>query len=158
GRAEAAARFHLMADRIGDLAVFGDRDTVFGDLDEEMEALPEAYRSHGSPSELDVPLFVFNATGAPAAVYFEHNFDLARWLYACALTDAPRFRVAGKYNTVDLAPAILSNQEPDVMQSPPISQAEIDARIHGHIDELLELWWAEQGASKTNDLELIASA
>lgn len=44
------------------------------------------------------------------------------------------------------------------MQSPPISQAEIDARIHDHIDELLELWWAEQGASKTNDLQLIASA
>jgi SAM-dependent methyltransferase len=44
------------------------------------------------------------------------------------------------------------------MQSPPISQAEIDARIHDHIDELLELWWAEQGASKTRDLQLIASA
>jgi len=44
------------------------------------------------------------------------------------------------------------------MQSPPISPAEIDARIHGHTDELLELWWAEQGASKINDLQLIASA
>jgi len=44
------------------------------------------------------------------------------------------------------------------MQSPPISQAQIDARIRDHIDELLELWWAEQGASKTKDLELIASA
>jgi SAM-dependent methyltransferase len=44
------------------------------------------------------------------------------------------------------------------MQSPPISQAEIDARIHSHIDELLELWWAEQGASKIKDLQLIASA
>jgi len=44
------------------------------------------------------------------------------------------------------------------MQSPPISQFEIDARIHGHIDELLELWWAEQGASKANDLQLVASA
>ncbi len=44
------------------------------------------------------------------------------------------------------------------MQSPPISQAEIDARIHRHIDELLELWWAEQGASKPKDLDLIASA
>jgi SAM-dependent methyltransferase len=44
------------------------------------------------------------------------------------------------------------------MQSPPISQAEIDARISPHIDELLALWWAEQGASKPNDLELIASA
>jgi tRNA (cmo5U34)-methyltransferase len=44
------------------------------------------------------------------------------------------------------------------MQPPPISQAEIDARIGAHIDELLELWWAEQGASKPKDLELIASA
>ena len=44
------------------------------------------------------------------------------------------------------------------MQSPPISQAEIDARISSHIDELLELWWAEQGASKPKDLELIALA
>jgi SAM-dependent methyltransferase len=44
------------------------------------------------------------------------------------------------------------------MQTPPISQAEIDARIGGHIDELLELWWAEQGASKPKDLELIALA
>jgi len=43
------------------------------------------------------------------------------------------------------------------MQPPPIGQAEIDARIHDHIDELLALWWAEQGVSKTKDLELIAS-
>jgi SAM-dependent methyltransferase len=44
------------------------------------------------------------------------------------------------------------------MQFPPISQTEIDARISHHIDELLELWWAEQGASKPKDLELIALA
>ena len=44
------------------------------------------------------------------------------------------------------------------MQSPPISQAEIDARIGPHIDELLALWWAEQGASKPADLDLIALA
>jgi len=44
------------------------------------------------------------------------------------------------------------------MQLPPISQSEIDERIHGHVDELLELWQAEQGASKIKDLELIASA
>jgi SAM-dependent methyltransferase len=42
------------------------------------------------------------------------------------------------------------------MQSTPISQAEINVRIHDHIDELLELWWAEQGASKPRDLDLIA--
>ncbi len=44
------------------------------------------------------------------------------------------------------------------MQPPPISQAEIAARISSHLDELLELWWAEQGDSKPKDLELIASA
>jgi SAM-dependent methyltransferase len=44
------------------------------------------------------------------------------------------------------------------MQPPPISQAEIEARIGNHLDELLELWWAEQGVSKPRDLQLIASA
>src|SRR5947209_10917109 len=44
------------------------------------------------------------------------------------------------------------------MQPPPISQVEIDARIGNHLDELLKLWWAEQGASKPRDLQLIASA
>jgi len=44
------------------------------------------------------------------------------------------------------------------MKPTPISQAEIDARIHDHTDELLELWRAEQGASKTRDLQLIASS
>ena len=44
------------------------------------------------------------------------------------------------------------------MQSPPISQVEVDTRIHSHIDELLQLYWAEQGASKPRDLQLIASA
>ncbi|MGH8279255.1 MAG: class I SAM-dependent methyltransferase [Gammaproteobacteria bacterium] len=44
------------------------------------------------------------------------------------------------------------------MQQPRISQAEIEARIGGHLDELLKLWWAEQGASKPHDLHLIASA
>ena len=32
-RSEAAKRYHLMASRIGDLVVLGDRDTVFGELD-----------------------------------------------------------------------------------------------------------------------------
>ena len=40
----------------------------------------------------------------------------------------------------------------------PSVQSEIDARISSHIDELLELWWAEQGVSKLKDLELIALA
>jgi hypothetical protein len=30
---------------------------------------------------VDIPLFVYNAKGAPPADYFNHNLDLARWLY-----------------------------------------------------------------------------
>ncbi len=44
------------------------------------------------------------------------------------------------------------------MQHLPISHVEIEARISSHLDELLELWSAEQGASKPRDLQLIASA
>jgi SAM-dependent methyltransferase len=43
------------------------------------------------------------------------------------------------------------------MQPPPISQEEIDARIAGHLDELLALWQAEQGEAKERDLDLIAA-
>jgi SAM-dependent methyltransferase len=43
------------------------------------------------------------------------------------------------------------------MQKPPISETEIEARIAPHLDELLKLWWAEQGAIKTRDLALMAS-
>jgi len=43
------------------------------------------------------------------------------------------------------------------MQPPPISQAEIETRIGGHLDELLGLWWAEQGSEKTRDLQLMAT-
>lgn len=42
------------------------------------------------------------------------------------------------------------------MQPPPIGQAEIEQRIGPHLDELLTLWWAEQGAAKVRDLELMA--
>ena len=79
-REEAAHEFRLMASRIGDLVVLGDKDTVFGELDDEKESFP-GLRSHGSLHEIDVPLFVYNAKNAPSAEYFNHNLDLARWLY-----------------------------------------------------------------------------
>lgn len=44
------------------------------------------------------------------------------------------------------------------MQSPPIGPSEIDARIRDHVDELLQLWWAEQGSIKVRDLDLVATA
>ena len=79
-REEAAREFKLMASRIGHLMVLGDKDTVFGELDDEKESFP-GLRSHGSLHETDVPLFVYNAKNAPPADYFTHNLDLARWLY-----------------------------------------------------------------------------
>src|SRR5262249_14133125 len=79
-RSEASKRYHLMPSRIGDLVVLGDKDTVFGEMETESEALPAEYRSHGSLYERDVPLFIYNADS-----FFPHdirfNLDLARWLY-----------------------------------------------------------------------------
>ncbi len=80
-RADAARRYHLMASRIGDLAVFGDLDTVFGNLDTEQEKLAADYRSHGSRHERDVPLVIYNADAKLAAADFEYNRDLTRWAY-----------------------------------------------------------------------------
>jgi phosphonoacetate hydrolase len=54
---------------------------VFGELDQTNSELPSSYRSHGSMHELDIPLFVYNAAGAPPESYFKHNLDLTRWLY-----------------------------------------------------------------------------
>jgi phosphonoacetate hydrolase len=79
-RAQAAKEFHLMASMIGELMVIGDKDTVFGELDDVKENFP-GLRSHGSLHEIDIPLFVYNAKNAPPADYFNHNLDLARWLY-----------------------------------------------------------------------------
>ena len=81
-RSEAAKRFHLMASRIGDLVVLGDRDTVFGELDAPSEPLAAEYRSHGSMHEMDVPLVIYNAQAHLKADDFQYNRDLARWLYA----------------------------------------------------------------------------
>jgi phosphonoacetate hydrolase len=81
-RAEAAKKYHLMPDRIGDFMVLGDSTTVFGFLENgSSEKLPDVYRSHGSAYETKVPLFIFNAKNAPAAGYFDFNYKLAAWLF-----------------------------------------------------------------------------
>jgi phosphonoacetate hydrolase len=80
-RSEAGKRFHLMTSRIGDLVVLGDRDTVFGELDSETEALPAEYRAHGSLHEVDVPLVVYNCETKLSADDFQYNRDLVRWAY-----------------------------------------------------------------------------
>jgi phosphonoacetate hydrolase len=80
-RSEAVRKFHLMASRIGDLAVLGDRDTVFGELDSESEPLPSAYRTHGSLYEAEVPLVIYNCDTKLSPDNFRFNKDLAAWAY-----------------------------------------------------------------------------
>ena len=53
-RHQAAQSFRLHPDRIGDLMVLGDRDTVFGPLAAPSEDLPPGFRTHGSCHELRV--------------------------------------------------------------------------------------------------------
>ena len=77
----AARDYKLLKSRIGDLVVWGDKDTVFGEMEMEREDFPAGLRSHGSLHELDIPLFVYNGKNGPSGDYFNHNLDLARWLY-----------------------------------------------------------------------------
>jgi phosphonoacetate hydrolase len=79
-RDKAAEGFHLMPERIGDLAVFGDKETVFGDLESGAgEVLESSYRSHGSLHESLVPLIVYNAQmQLPPAENFQANLDVTR--------------------------------------------------------------------------------
>jgi phosphonoacetate hydrolase len=81
-RAEAARRFHLMPERIGQLVVLGDRETVFGELDTAMEVLDPRYRSHGSLHESAIPLVIVNQAGdLPPAEAFQANVDLTQGLF-----------------------------------------------------------------------------
>ena len=81
-RNEAARRFHLMPERIGELIVLGDKETVFGDLEKEFEALPPTLRTHGSLHETEIPLIIYNASGTlPPADQIRNNFDMTRSLF-----------------------------------------------------------------------------
>lgn len=81
-RADAADRFGLLPERIGELVVLGDHETVFGELAVACEALDPGYRSHGSLHESEVPLIVYNWRGAlPPAPAFTRNADLAASLF-----------------------------------------------------------------------------
>src|SRR6266571_1144341 len=64
-RQQAAREYRLMPSRIGDFVVWGDQNTLFGEMDTESETFAENLRSHGSKHELDIPLLVYNAKSAP---------------------------------------------------------------------------------------------
>jgi len=58
-REEAAERFDLMEDRIGDVMALGDKDTVFGNF--ESREIPVNIRSHGSSHESIVPIITYES-------------------------------------------------------------------------------------------------
>ena len=75
-RAEAAARFSLMEERIGDIVVTGASDVVFGDPAEV--TLPAGLRSHGSAHERQVPIIGYG--GDFGGFEFRENRDLGRYV------------------------------------------------------------------------------
>ncbi len=76
-RAEAAARFELPADRIGDLVVVSERFTVMGTsaARHDLTALEVPLRSHGGISEQRVPLIVNRALPGLDHTRRFRNFD-----------------------------------------------------------------------------------
>jgi phosphonoacetate hydrolase len=78
GRDEAARRFELPPDRIGDLAVISDHLTVLGTsaAKHELSGLTVPLRSHGGLSEQKVPLLFNRALGGVAPERRLRNFDV----------------------------------------------------------------------------------
>lgn len=78
-KAQAAERFELPPDRIGDLVVVSERLTVIGTTParHDLSGLDAPLRSHGGLSEQKVPL-LFNRTVAAPAGQRLRNFDILR--------------------------------------------------------------------------------
>ena len=75
-RQDAASRFKLMPERIGDIMALGAHDVVFGNPSEV--ALPPKLRSHGSTHELDIPVIAFGQ-GLDIA-HFTENRSLGQYV------------------------------------------------------------------------------
>jgi phosphonoacetate hydrolase len=76
----AAAAYRLDGDRIGDIVVGADRETVFGSVENERVPLGRNYRNHGSRFEADVPLIAWNAPLRPSDD-IRYNLDLTRVVF-----------------------------------------------------------------------------
>ena len=76
-RTEAAEKFEMPADRIGDLVVVSTRDTVIGTSRDrhDLSGLDVPLRSHGGLSEQKVPLLVNRQLRQPPGVRRWRNFD-----------------------------------------------------------------------------------
>ncbi len=75
---DAAARFELPADRIGDVVVVSEREVVLGTSEarHDLTGLDAPLRSHGGITEETVPLIVNRAVRPGAEVASPRNFDL----------------------------------------------------------------------------------
>jgi phosphonoacetate hydrolase len=71
---EAASKFMLKADRIGDLLVLAKKDYVVGDLETVEQDVK--VRSHGSLHELTVPILCYGRKVNPTD--YQYNFDITR--------------------------------------------------------------------------------
>lgn len=76
--AEAAVRYRLHPDRIGDLFVLADRETVFGSLPAPREAV--RLRSHGSLHERQIPIYAYGE--GPLRIRPRSNPEVAAWLFS----------------------------------------------------------------------------
>ena len=76
-RQEAAARFELMPERVGEVMVLADSETVFGVMDQAEREVQ--LRSHGSLHESQVPLWALNAPDFTPADAPRH-FNCVRYL------------------------------------------------------------------------------
>ena len=81
-RQEAADRFKLMPERIGDIMALGAHDVVFGDPAEV--TIPQKLRSHGSTHELDIPVIAFGQDLDIA--HFKENRSLGQYVIDHVLT------------------------------------------------------------------------
>jgi phosphonoacetate hydrolase len=75
-RSQAARRFHLRADRIGDLFLLAARQVAFGALPAERQEIK--IRSHGSRHEQAVPILCYGPQAPKTRP--EYNLDLTRHL------------------------------------------------------------------------------
>jgi phosphonoacetate hydrolase len=76
-QADAAEEFQLYKERIGDIFVLADRDTVFGDVGQTFLST-NAVRSHGSRYESEVPIIGY---GLKPPKQWEYNFEITQILW-----------------------------------------------------------------------------
>ncbi len=77
---EAAEKYRLDPERIGDIVVAADLTTVFGSLPEARTNLGPSYRNHGSRFEQRIPLIARNVDfGDSSDIHY--NFDLTRKVF-----------------------------------------------------------------------------